>query len=162
MKRIIKNLPKAFKKVYSPRYIVFNVIVAIAYYLIITYLIKVQNYGIILILVPKYLLYLVILSASIMLTMGVYTTIKSFHKKGNATITSFGTAISLFTGLILGCGCGAPAVFAITAIGVSLVEASTIASYIVNYSIPILIGIIILNILLILYYAGKVSGKKFR
>jgi hypothetical protein len=158
----IKRLPRAFKKIYSPKYIVFNVIAAIAYYFVITYFIKAQNYGIILILVPKYLFYLVIASASIMLTTGIYTTINSLHKKGNAAITSLGTVASLFTGLILGCGCGAPALFAITAIGASLIEASAFASTLVNYSMPILAGVVVLNILLVLYYAGKVSMLKRR
>jgi hypothetical protein len=162
MIKFIKKLPRAFKKIYSPKYIVFNVIVAVAYYLAITYIIKAQNYGIVLILVPKYLLYLVIASASIMLTTGVYTTINSLHKKGTTAITSLGTVASLFTGLILGCGCGAPALFAITAVGASLIEASAIAATLVNYSIPILAGIILFNLLLILYYAGKAGRLKSR
>ena len=155
--RFFSKLANSLIKVYRPPYLALNMVSVIVYYLALTALIRSQNYNILLITVPKWLFYAVIISASIMLTLGVYITREAIIKKRAATTCGIGTALTLFTGVVAGCGCSAPLIYGIAVIGLSITEVSVLQSFIVRYSTPIFVAVLAINTLLVLYYAGKVQ-----
>jgi hypothetical protein len=152
----------SFKQVYRPKYIILNIAVAVIYYFILVYLIRYQNYGILIITVPAWLIYALVATSSIVFTIGIYSAAKSFRKGAGASASTFGTAITLFTGIIVGCGCSSPILYSIAIFGLSIAEVSIVAAFIARYSIAIISAILAINIILILYYSLKISSRKRR
>ncbi len=106
---------------------------------------------------PKALFYAVIGAAAIMRTMGIYIVRESIIKKRAVMTSGIGTVLTLFAGIVAGCGCTVPLIYGITAIGLSIVEVSVLQSFIVRYSTPIFAAILAINVLLVLHYASKVQ-----
>jgi len=156
----LHNLAASLRRVFTICYAAIAALAAIVYYLVLVYMIKYQNYGIFLVSVPKPLIYLLAITSAIMFAFGVYAIRSSFMKRAGASASAFGTAATLFTGIIAGCGCSAPIIYGIAALGVSIAEISVLESFIARYSSGIIGAIIAINALLILYYASMVSKIK--
>lgn len=156
----ITRIGRSIRSIYSkPVYVAINIAVAVLYYLLFAFLIRYQNYGILLITVPKPLLYTLIITASIMFTIGVYAMKRSFKRRSTASATAVGTCMTMFAGVISGCGCSVPIVYGITALGFSIGEVSVLDAFININSTYIISAIIAVNILLIFYYSLRISGK---
>ncbi|MGC8479789.1 MAG: hypothetical protein ACP5M9_03955 [Candidatus Micrarchaeia archaeon] len=156
----LKNIIETLKSIYSrPFYIILNIIFAFVYYLIFTFLVEYQNYGILLIESPVYLLYLLIMLSSILLTISIYSirnTKKNIAKVSGTTVSAIAV---LFGGVVGGCGCAAPIIYGISVLGLGLGTTSTVAYYLNSYIIEIFIFIILLTLFMILYYLNKLSSK---
>ncbi len=160
MKKGVPSVLRAFQLVYKPKYIILNIAVAIIYYFVLVYLIRYQNYGILLISVPKVLIYALVITSSMMFTFGVYAMRSTFKRKANASGTAIGTAFTLLVGVIAGCGCSTPILYSVTALGLSIVEVSAFASFITRYSAEIISVMLVVNVLLIAYYASRTSVSR--
>ncbi len=160
MSSALSRIGRSFKSVYKPAYIALNIVVAALYYLLFVLLIRYQNYGILITGVPKLLLYALVVTSSVMFTIGVYAMKKSLKRKTAASASAVGTAMTLFAGVIAGCGCSAPLIYSITIFGLSVAEISVLAAFITTYSAYIVSAIVVVNVLLILYYSLKISGRK--
>lgn len=160
MTPVLSRIGRSFISVYKPAYIALNVAVAVLYYILFVFLIRYQNYGILIIGVPKLLLYALIITSSVMFTIGIYAMKRSFKRKRAASASAVGTFMTLFAGVIAGCGCSAPLIYSITLFGLSIAEVSVLAAFITTYSAYIISAIAALNVLLILYYALKISGAR--
>ncbi len=148
---------RALVNLYRPKYIILNVLVAFAYYLIFTTLVRYQNYGILLVFLPLYLIYALIVTSSIMFTIGIYAAARSLTLRKSASASVIGTFMTLFAGVVAGCGCAAPLLYSITVFGLSIAEISVVQAFIASYSIEIISAMIILNVALILYYLVRLS-----
>jgi hypothetical protein len=153
----LKNIGVALRTVYKPTYIIINIIVAIIYYFLITELVRYQNKGILLLTAPTPLIYALVISASIMFTLGIYAIKNTLRSKRQASASAIGTITTLFTSIITGCGCSAPLLYSITALGLSISEVSSLEVFLVKYTIPIISIMLAINVLLILYYLNKIS-----
>ncbi len=153
------DIGRALVRVYRPPYIALNVVVAVIYYLIFTYLIRLQNYGVLLITIPKLLIYALVITASMMFTIGVFTLRNTSKGRLGASASTAGTFATIFAGVISGCGCSAPLLYGITAFGLSIVEVSAANAFIVNYSIGIVAALIAINVILIAYSSWKLSVR---
>ncbi|MCL4379020.1 MAG: hypothetical protein M1160_01695 [Candidatus Marsarchaeota archaeon] len=151
------SIGRALARVYRPQYIALNIAVAAVYYLIFTYLIRLQNYGVLLITVPKPLIYALVITASMMLTIGVFTLRNTSKGRLGVKAGTAGAFATVFAGVISGCGCSAPLLYGITAFGLSIAEVSVANAFIVNYSIEIVSALIAINIVLIAYNSWKLS-----
>lgn len=158
--KTFRRMLRSIRAVYRPAYIAINVATALLYYLLFELLIRYQNYGILFIAVPVILLYALVVTSSVMFTIGIYTIRKSLRKKTSASACSIGTAMTLFAGVIAGCGCSAPIIYGITVFGLSLAEVSVLATAITRYSSYIIGAVIAVNLLLIAYYLMKISGRR--
>lgn len=153
---------KSLKEIYTAWYIIFNIIVAAAYYSIITYILSIQQHGIPVTSVPLYLIYLLSIVSSITLTIAVYSIKNTRRNNAKVSATSVSAASTLFGGVISGCGCQAAILFNILAVGVGTGEA-TLINTIVAENAPFIFGtLIIINIFVISYYLEKISSPKCR
>ncbi len=160
MSSTLSRIGRSFRSVYKPAYIFINIVVAALYYLLFIFLIRYQNYGILIFGAPKSLLYALVITSSIMFTIGIYAMRRSFKRKTTASASAVGTIMTLFAGVIAGCGCSAPLIYGITVFGLSIAEVSVLAAFITQYSAYIISVIIAVNILLILYYSLKIPGAR--
>ena len=151
------NLTKSLKSIYRPKYIIFNIAAAIAYYYLISYLLSVQQQGIPITSVPLYLIYLLSAVSSVSLTIGVYSIRNTIRNMASASATTIGTASALIGGVLAGCGCQAAILFSVATVFFGIGEArliNTVATENANY---IFAALIIINLFVIAYYLNKLS-----
>lgn len=157
MRKALSRMKNYFALIYSPPYIALNIAIAVIYYFVFVYLIRLQNYGILLITVPHYLIYALVATSSVMFTIGVYAIRHSLRRGMGASSSTVGTFMALFAGFISGCGCSAPLLYGVTAFGLSIAEVSVASAFIAKYSVAIISAIIAVNVLLILYNSWRIS-----
>ncbi len=150
------------KVIYRPKYIAINVITAIAYFLFISYLLRFQNYGVLIISVPPYVLYLLSITASISLTIGIYSIGNARNNHAGGTGSMTGTATAFAGSLVGGCGCHAPilvSAIALLGFGSAAFPADVLLT---SYATPIFLVLIIINIAISIYYLNRLSDPKCR
>lgn len=156
-----KNILTSIKNIYvKPFYIILNIIFCIIFYFVFVFLIRYQNYGILLIETPIYLLYLMIITSSILFTISIYSirnTRKNAAKFSGSTVS---TIVVLFGGVVGGCGCSAPIIYGLSVLGLDLSTTSTLAYYLNYYILDLFYFMILLNLILIVYYLNKLSTTK--
>ena len=141
-----------------PAYIFAAFASAIIYYYIFYYVIIRSNSGLFFITVPAYLVYTLIASAAILLTIGVY----SIHLSLKATKPIYGSAAGSATAVIgsvvASCGCTEP-IFAtiLYTFGFNSIAVSSFISTVSRYQSTILMLFILLNLILIYRYTTALS-----
>jgi len=149
----------ALKEIYTSYfYIAETVLGAFVYYFL--YIIIAASQGIFLfITTPLYLIYLLIVTSAILLTIATFVirrsakAIKSAYASG-----AYSLLASVFGGLVASCGCEMPLFTAfLYVIGMNALEVTGFISVVNLYKIYILSIFIIANVLLSYYYLGKVT-----
>ncbi|MCL5433887.1 MAG: hypothetical protein M1538_02840 [Candidatus Marsarchaeota archaeon] len=149
------DIIQKIKEIYTPKYIVLNVAALIAYYLLFYGVLSLQNPLFIFVTIPPLLLYSLIISSSILLTISVYTIKHSGFSYSKTSSGLIGTATALLGSVISGCGCTAPLLFSLTTFGISISQLIMLDSFIFNNS-SLLFGVmIVINLFLIIYYLIK-------
>lgn len=152
----IKTLAKTLKSIYTPKYIALNIFLAVMYYVIFLYLAYVQGGGAIMLSTSAILIFGLVATASVALTIAIYSiaNTKRNQAKASGTTISLGTLVT-GTGL---CGCTTtfPALIA-TGIGVSSTNVYALGGFLKNNSPYIFSLLIVLNILVAVYYLNKFS-----
>lgn len=148
--------------IYRPRYILINFVLAIAYYYLYITLLKVQNYGIVLLHLPQYLLYLLIITSSMAFTVAVYSIWNSRRNKAYISASTVGTLTTLVGGVIGGCNCAAPLLFSFVAVGFSTSQIITLTDFVSKYQTWVVAAMIAINLAIELYYLNKLSTQSCR
>ena len=143
MSKFIGRVYESLKRIYRPRYAVLNAAAAIAYYFLFSFLIRYQNYGILLVNVPAYLEYSMIATASVLLTISVYSIRNTRRNHARFTASSASAASLLFGGMFGGCGCAAPLIMGLATLGISSSSLFSVNALIAVYS-PSLHPVIVL------------------
>jgi hypothetical protein len=147
------------KEIYTSYfYIAETVVGAFVYYFL--YMIIVDSQGILLfITTPLYMIYLLIATSTILLTIATFVirrsakAIKSAYAGG-----AYSLLASVFGGLIASCGCEMPLFTAfLYVIGMNTLEVAGFMSFVISYNIYIISIFIIANVLLSYYYLGKAT-----
>lgn len=149
-----------FKDIFtSYPYIIIAILGSILYYFIFSYLISVSSYGAFVFTAPLYLIYILVISAGILLSVSAYVLRRSIGGLGLGASDSAASALTAITGgFVAGCGCSAPALYSLLSLlGVSAAEALGITYSINQFQIPALLLLTAINILLIYYNLGKIS-----
>ncbi len=147
------------RKIYRLKYIALGIFLGIIYYELFLYLASVQGGGFIMVEANPFLIFGLVATSSIALTMGIYSIISyknlaRNHAKINGTAASVGTIV-MGTGL---CGCNTAFPLAVaTALGVGSTGTYALGGFLKDYGTPILAGMVIINILVIAYYSNKFS-----
>lgn len=145
------------REIYGPKYIGLTIALGIAYSIAFWYLAYIQGGNDVMLSVPIYLIFLLIASSSILLTIAVYS-IRNTRKNGaktKGTAASAGTVI-LGSGL---CGCTTTLLPTVAlAAGVSLPAVYALTSFLRNYNIEIISILISINFVVIAYYLNKLSS----
>ncbi len=141
----------------KPAYLAVLIVAAIIYYYVFYYLITSSNYGLFLLTVPIYVLYSLVLTSALLLTIAV-SSIHGGIKHGRAITGSVsGSIILLAGGTIASCACTVPIfVSLLYVLGATVADVTLINFYISTYQLYILVVLILANITLIYNYLGKI------
>ncbi len=153
--RILGTLKNIYLR--HPRYIALNAAAAVAYYLLFTFLIRYQNYGIFLLSVPWYLVYAMIFTASMLLTISVYSVRNTRRNRAEFTASTASAATLVIAGVLGGCGCSESLVFGLAALGISSSSLFSADAILVSVSVQISAALLAVNVLILLYYLNKLS-----
>ena len=99
---------RTLASIYRPRYVVLNIAAFVVYYYAYLELIAYQNLGVFLSNVSEGLLYALVLTSSMLLTIAVYSIRNTRNNRASVSATTLGTVATLFGGVIGGCGCSVP------------------------------------------------------
>ena len=140
----------------KPIYLAVLIVAAIIYYYVFYYLITSSNYGLFLLTIPVYLLYALVITSALLLTIAV-SSIHGGIKYGRAITGSVsGSIILLAGGTIASCACTVPIFVSLLYIlGATVADVTLINFYISTYQLYILGALILANLALIYHYLGK-------
>ena len=157
----LRNWGLAIKRVYKPKYLALNLLLGIAYYVIFLYLATIQGGGAIMTGTPWILVFGLIATSSIALTISIYSisNTRRNQAKASGTAVSLGTIVT-GTGLCC-CVTTFPAIIA-AGIGISTPGVYALGSFLKNYNLYIYSGLILLNLFVIGYYLNKFSKRECR
>lgn len=158
MKNRLKRIGLALKEIYRPRYVILNLGIVAVYYLIFVSLIKFQNYGVFLLFnIPLYVFYLLILTSSILVTISIYSIMRTEGVGVKVSAGGVGTATMLFGTIFGACGCSAPIVLSLTVIGLSTAEVIALNNFLSRFALPLFTALILINLAVTFYYVDKLS-----
>jgi len=155
---------KTIKSIYKPKYIVLNIILAIAYYTAMTKIL-IAAYHIVIFVHPlsQYLFYTVAVTSSIMLTIGIYAFGNTVRNKAKIMAPTVGSVVALTASVFTSCGCTTTlALLILTAIGLSGSEALSLGIFISNNESMLLFILILINLFVITYYINRLSKRYCR
>lgn len=155
--KFANNIAYSIRRIYSkPLYIAVNVAIAIFYYYLFDLIVKVQNHGVLLLIsVPQYMIYALIATSSIMLTLAIYSIRNTRANAAKVSSSGFSAFAAVFGGLVSGCGCSAPLMFGLFSIFLGATEAVYLDTFVSDNSIAIMAILISINVVLTLYYLNK-------
>lgn len=144
------------REIYKPKYAVLTVVLGITYSFAFWYLAYIQGGSAVMLSVPIYMVFLLVASSSVLMTIAVYSMWNT--RKNNANVK--GTAASAGT-VILGSGlCGCTTTLLPTlalAAGMSTPAVYALTSFLRDYNVEIILLLIALNVAVIAYYLNKLS-----
>ncbi|EQD57942.1 conserved hypothetical protein, membrane [mine drainage metagenome] len=157
------SMIEILKKIYSkPVYIAVNTAAAIAYYSLYTYLLSIQTHGVLVDigLPPWYLVYLLVITSSVLLTIAVFSVKNSRNNQAALSASFTGSATAAFGGVLGGCGCTSPLLFGILApIGLGS-QYAIFDTFFVEYQVWLFAVFILINVGLAAYYLNRLSSPK--
>jgi len=156
------NPIRYLKEIYRPKYILLNIVAAIAYYLLISYILSVQQQGIPITSVSVYLIYVLAITSSVSLTIGIYSIWNTARNIAKASATAIGTLTAIAGSIFAGCGCQAAILFSILTVSLGIGEARLINTAATENAGYIFLALIIINLFVIVYYLNKLSKPKCR
>lgn len=145
-----------------PRYLTLNIVAIGGYYLAYYELISYQNLGVFLSNVSEDLLYALVFTSSVLLTIAVYSIRNTQNNKARVSATAAGTVATLFGGVIGGCGCSVPIVSSIAVLGLSASEVVSLNNFLSDYQNWIFGAMIAANAVVIVYYLYRLSTSSCR
>lgn len=155
------GIKRSLKQVYKKEFLALNAALAISFTALFYYMQSLQQFGPAIGAMPFYMVALLALSSSVVLTIGIYF-IKagSFSMKTQIGTTGIGAIIPVLGGIIGGCGCTAPILFGLVAIGVSSSDVVVLDNFISAYQFPIFAVMIGINLFVTMYYLNRISLQK--
>ena len=143
----------------SPPYIVITIAALVAYYELFTFLIVSSNKGIFFITVPIYLIYALILSASLLMSTSIYALSQSIKAKyagaEGGVLSVFSSSIG---GLVVGCSCYAPIFSSLLyAVGFGTLQVSSAISFLGVYQAWFVVVFIAANLIFIYHQLGRIT-----
>ena len=141
----------------KPIYLAVLIVAAIIYYYVFYYLITSSNsYGLFLLTVPIYMLYALVITSALLLTIAV-SSIHGGIKYGRAITGSVsGSIILLAGGTIASCACTVPIfVSLLYIVGATVADVTLINFYISTYQLYLFSALILVNLALIYHYLGR-------
>jgi hypothetical protein len=154
-------------RVYRNRkFLLLNICIGVVYYFLYQYLIFLSTQGILVQSVPAYLVYLLALSASVVITLSVYSVSQRLPRKKivrGASSGVLGTASIVVAGITAGCACQAPILYNILYfVGLNTLEASSFVAMVNFYQIEIILALIAINVVLAYLTLSRIQSVMAR
>ncbi len=149
------------RSVYDARYLLLNLVVLLAYYLVIEKLLAIQQFGIAFSAAPAYLVIALAVTSSVLMTIAVYTILESRRARGLGAEEAVGScATALVGGVLSGCGCQGAIAYSALAIVLGGGEAYAMNTILTEHIALILAALTIFNIAFIVYSLGRLPGGR--
>lgn len=165
MKRRPNSRLTTASRIFSrPAYLAIAAVASILFFYLFRYLVEANNHGIFLVLIPMYVIYALVITSGVILSISLFAVADSVASRRLGEIGGIdGIVIPAIGGLVAGCGCAFPLLESILLfIGVNALQAAGIASAINSYQIWILLAMITLNAILIYYYLGRIPAVNIK
>lgn len=148
----------------TPEYLALAAGSALAYFLVFYYLITASNFGIFLVTVPLSLAYIMVGSAGVLFSLGVYSVARALLSYTSGAEEGAASAVLPILGsLVATCGCSYSVLAGILAfLGINAFEVSGIISGVALYQSWLIVAIILVNLALIYYYSGRAAVAECR
>ncbi len=154
-KGTVSSLATVFRR---PRYAAAAIVLSIAYYFTIIYIIRYQNYNILLLNVPLYEIYALAVLSSILVVVSVFSLNNTTRSKNRYSGASIGSIATFMGGIVNGCGCSAPILFGLTYVGASAASVISLTNTISAWSKYIFAAMMLIDIALLLYYMRRIAN----
>ncbi len=160
----IGRLAVVISLIKSPVYQAIMTSAALLYFLVFHILVIASNYGIFLVTIPIYLVYIMVASAGFLLALSVFSIRTALIGRVSAAGEGALSAILPTVGsLVATCACSYSLLASLLAfIGINAFEISSVVSSISLYQLWLIIAIIAVNLDMIFYYLGKVANAASR
>ncbi len=148
----------------SQTYVGIAVAGALVYFLVFNYMITYSSYGLFIVTVPIYLIYIMVGTAGILLSLSVYSAAgRLLRPAAEVEEGALSAILPSAGGLVATCACsysllGSMLIY----FGVSSLAVSGIMSLVSAYQLWILIAIIFLNLLSVYYFSGRIASAECR
>ncbi len=153
----------ALKSVYSLPYILLNLLILLAYYLLVEKLLSIQSFGIPIATAPVYLILSLALTSSVLMTVAIHSIIQSRKtKKLGYEDAASSCATAVVGGIMSGCGCQGAILYSALAVLFGSGQAFAINTVFSEHIGIILAALSIFNIALIVYSLGRVPRGRRR
>jgi hypothetical protein len=151
------------RKIYSMPYILLNLVILLVYYVVVEKIVALQQFGLIFITAPAYLIILLVVSSSILMTIAAYTIVQSRKAKNLGYGGAVGScATAVVGGVMSGCGCQGAILYSALAIVAGSGEAFSINTVFSEHIGLILGALVIFNIAFIVYSLGRFDRGRRR
>ena len=148
--------------IYKPKYVILNIAIAFIYYYLITVLLSIQQQGVPITSVNVSLIYILAATASVTLTIAIYSVRNTRRNAAKLSATTVSTASAVVGGVLAGCSCQAAILFSALALFINAGEAASLNALISGYGNVLYIAMIIINLSVIIYYLDKLSKPACR
>jgi hypothetical protein len=156
---------QVLKKVYrSWKYDILNIIIVIAYYYLFQYLVLISTRGIVIQTTPAYLIYFLDGSASVLITLSIYSVAQRLSNRKRIVTGASSGAVSagsiLAAGISAGCACQAPVLYNLLYFfGLNAFEASSFVAIVDQYQIEIMWVLLLINIGIIFLTLSRMQAS---
>jgi hypothetical protein len=158
---LFKNVYKSLKEIYTPMFLLLNLVIAIVYLVVYDYIVGLQGPAS-LNFVPGYMIYLLVITSSMLITISISSVRKKVIRDASLVGDAVGTITTIVGGIISGCNCSAPLLFELVALGVGSSEIVALNNFISAAQIWIFFSMILLNVVILLYVLNKFSDPSCR
>lgn len=157
----IIGMYQALVRIYRPKYLLLNAMIAPAYYFLFIYLAVLQGQGTLMLLIPISLVYALSIASSVMLTISIYSIFNARRKKAAASSGVTGAATAVVGSGLCGCSGTVPILIANVFVGAGAASPSAVVGltgFFTRYGSFIFLAFIAINALIIIYQLNKISN----
>ncbi len=154
------NVSLYFKTLYKSKAVLITTAFAsIIYYILIEYIISLNaTNGFVFVTVPTVLIYLLVLSSAVLLTISLHSVRLSLSGLEEGSVSAASLITTVFGGVAAGCNCSVPILSSILyVLSFNAATVSTVIAFVGNYQIELFCAFIALNIYTIYYHLSKLS-----
>ena len=149
---------QTLKDIYKPKYILLNIAIVTAYYYLITLMLSIQQQGVPITSVDVNLIYILVITASVTLTIAIYSIKNTRRNAAKVSATTVSTISAVAGGVLAGCSCQAAILFSILVLVINGGEAASINAMVSGYANLLYEVMILINLFVIIYYLNKLSN----
>ncbi len=154
------NRLKALTGIFSkPLYAIIGILSSIGYFTLFYLMVKSSNYGIFLLTVPVYVIYVISVTSGILLSLSLFSIFKSLLSVRTGVAGGVLSVVLPSVGsTVITCACSYPIIGTfLLFVGVNALELSAAISTLARYDTAAAFLIIAINVVAIYYYLGRIA-----
>lgn len=156
------SIYQTLRSVYTPKYLLVNLVLVAVYYELIRMLIAAQQFGLVFYAIPSYLIWILTITSSVLMTVAVYSILetRAWKPRYRGAVPSTVTAIA--GGVFGACGCQGAVLYSVFALVFGSGEAVFLTTTLAQHVFVVFIGMSCINLLLIGHYFDALTKRECR